>query len=166
MESLTAFGVWLDNTSLSKFVTGSRWIWPGGEAVHFMGLALLFGTIGALDLRLLGMAKRMPLAPLHRLVPWGALGFAMCFVTGFLFFVGEPSQYIPNGVFWLKMLFIALAGLNVLLFYASGVFRPVKALGPGEDAPKPAKVIAAVSLVLWLGVMFWGRMLPFIGIAF
>jgi hypothetical protein len=100
------------------------------------------------------------------LLPWAIFGFGLCLITGVIFLIGEPLQYIVNGVFWLKLLFIGLAGLNVLAFYATGVYRKVERLGPGEDAPGSAKVIATVSLVLWLGVMFWGRMLPFIGIAF
>jgi hypothetical protein len=64
------------------------------------------------------------------------------------------------------MLFIALAGTNVLAFYFTGIFRTVEKLGPGEEAPGSAKVIAAVSLFLWIGVMYLGRMLPFLGDAF
>jgi hypothetical protein len=166
MEFLKAFGRWVEGTDLSHAITRSPWIWPGSEALHFVGLALLFGIIGALDLRMLGMAKRLALPTLHRLVPWAMFGFGLCLITGTTFLIGEPLQYIVNGVFWLKVLFIGLAGLNVLVFYGTGVYRKVERLGPGEDAPGSAKVIATVSLVLWLGVMFWGRMLPFIGIAF
>jgi hypothetical protein len=81
-------------------------------------------------------------------------------------FAGDPFQYIHNWVFWCKMLFVLLAGANVLAFYISGVFKDVEALGPGDDAPLPAKIIAAVSLFLWFGVMYLGRMLPFLGDAF
>jgi hypothetical protein len=166
MQTLLSFGRWLEATDLSHAITNSPWIWPGAEVLHFIGLALLVGVAGALDFRMLGVGKQLSLAPLHRLMPWAVFGFALCLVTGVTFFVGEPLQYIPNGVFWLKLLFIALAGLNVLAFYTAGVYRVVKDLGPGENAPGSAKAIAAFSLVLWLGVMFWGRMLPFIGIAF
>src|SRR5574341_138579 len=113
METLVSFGRWLEGTDLSHAITRSRWIWPGSEALHFVGLALLFGVICALDLRMLGMAKRLALAPLHKLVPWAMFGFSLCLVTGITFLVGEPLQYIENGVFWLKLLFIGLAGLNV-----------------------------------------------------
>ena len=87
-------------------------------------------------------------------------------VTGFLFFAGAAGQYIHNSVFWYKMLFIAIAGVNVGIFYLTGLSRRVDRLGPGEDAPLAAKAIAASSLFLWFGVIFWGRMLPFLGEAF
>ena len=64
------------------------------------------------------------------------------------------------------MLFVLLAGINVSLFYFTGLSRRVDCLGAGEDAPIAAKLIAGASLFLWFGVLYWGRMLPFIGNAF
>ena len=60
----------------------------------------------------------------------------------------------------LKLLFIAFAGLNLLLFYVTGMDRAVDDLGPGDDAPIPAKLIAAASLFFWLGVIYFGRLIP------
>lgn len=157
--------VWIKNSSVSHLVIGVPWIWPACETLHFIGMALLIGVIGAVDLRMLGFLKRLPFAPLHRLLPWGIAGFSINLITGFLFFAGDPYQYKDNIAFWFKMLFIVLAGINVLVFYLIP-FRQVEAMGPGDDAPMSAKVIAATSIFLWFGVMYWGRMLPFIGNAF
>ncbi len=131
-----------------------------------MGLALLMGIVGVLDLRMLGMAKELPLGPLQRLMPWAILGFVINLITGFLFFTGDPAQYIHNVAFAMKLLFIGLAGVNVILFYVTGLYRRVDGVGAGHDVPAAAKVVAAASLFLWIGVMYWGRMLPFIGNAF
>ena len=166
MGAVQAFSHWLKTTHLSAFVTHYAWVWPASETLHFIGLAMLIGVVGLMDLRLLGMAKRLPFAPLHKLLPFGIAGFSICFGTGTLFFAGDPFQYIHNPVFWYKILFILLAGANVLVFYASGAFREVEHLGPGEDAPLGAKLIAGASLFLWIGVMYLGRMLPFLGDAF
>jgi hypothetical protein len=163
---INSFAVWLEATSASRAVTHYSWIWPTCETLHFMGLALLIGNVGILDLRLLGSVKRLPVAPLNRLVRWGVLGFVINLVTGIVFFVGAPSQYVNNIAFMLKLMFMVLAAVNLAVFYLFGVARAVDALGPGEDAPLSAKLIAATSLFLWVGVMFWGRMLPFIGDAF
>jgi hypothetical protein len=59
-----------------------------------------------------------------------------------------------------KLLFIALAGINLLVFYQSGMSRVVDRLGPGDDAPPLAKAIGGTSLFLWVGVVFWGRLVP------
>ena len=130
------------------------------ETVHFLGLSLLVGTIGMFDLRLLGMAKRVPIVAVHRLVPWGILGYVLNVVTGALFLTTEPREYIYNPAFHFKMLFMALAGFNVLAFYLT-TFRKVKVLGSGDDAPRIAKVMAGVSLVMWIGVIVCGRFLTF-----
>ena len=163
---ITSFAVWLEATSVSRVVTHYSWIWPTCETLHFMGLALLIGNVGVLDLRLLGAVKRLPVAPLNRLIRWGVLGFVINLLTGLVFFAGAPTQYVNNIAFAFKLLFMALAAVNLLVFYLFGVARAVDALGPGDDAPLSAKIIAATSLFLWVGVMFWGRMLPFIGNAF
>ncbi len=64
------------------------------------------------------------------------------------------------------MLFIVLAGMNAVVFSATGLKRLVDDVGAGHDAPFSAKVCAAVSLSLWVGVMYWGRMLQFFGKSF
>lgn len=167
MSSIQAISTWLHGTKLSWAVAGGvPWLWPLCETLHFMGLAILIGVVGVFDLRMLGVAKGLPVGPIQRLMPWAMLGFTINLTTGFLFFTGDPFQYIHNIAFGFKMLFIALAGVNAILFYVTGVSRRVDGVGPGHDAPPAAKVIAAASLFLWIGVMYWGRMLPFIGNAF
>jgi hypothetical protein len=163
---LDSFSAWLKTTSLSRFVIHYPWVWPAAETLHFIGLAMLLGVIVLMDLRMLGVAKRVPFAPLHRLLPWAIAGFVICLSTGFLFFAGDPLQYNHNVVFGFKVLFLFLAGINVFVFYATGIFHSVEALGPEDDAPRGAKIIAATSLFLWLGVVYLGRMLPFLGEAF
>lgn len=163
---MQAFAEWLVTTPISTFVNAHEWVWPACETLHFMGLAVLIGNVGLLDLRLLGVVTELPAAPLGRFVRWAVLGFVVNLATGFMFLAGNPFQYINNIAFGCKIAFIILAGVNVLVFYASGVYRKVEALGPGEDAPLLAKCIAAASLLLWVGVMYMGRMLPYIGNSF
>jgi hypothetical protein len=125
--------------------------------LHFVGLVLLIGTVGILNLRMLGFAKQIPIAPLHRLVPWAMVGFGINLVTGVLAFTGMDQYYTYNWAFWLKMMTIVLLGLNVAAFYLTEAFESVEGLGPGENAPALAKFIAATSLVLWFAVITLGR---------
>lgn len=150
----TAYAFWL--------VDHYHWMWPLCETLHFMGMALLVGIVSMLDLRMLGVAKGLPIAPLQRLIPWAVFGFVINLLTGIIFVSSAPGNYATSITFRLKVLFILLAGLNVLAFYVTGIARTVDGLGPGDDAPRSAKVIAGISLFLWVGVMFWGRMLPFL----
>jgi hypothetical protein len=163
---MQAFADWVASTSLSAFVSGNEWVWPACETLHFIGLALLIGNVGLMDLRLLGVEKRLPVAGVSRFVRWAVLGFVINLITGIMFFAGNPYQYVSNIAFGWRIAFIALAGVNVLVFYAAGIVRQVESLEPGADAPIPAKIIAATSLFLWVAVMYMGRMLPYIGNSF
>ncbi|HLH30917.1 MAG TPA: hypothetical protein VKY31_06910 [Terriglobia bacterium] len=142
-------------------IDSSMWVWPILEDLHFIGLILIIGAFGALNVRILGMMKSLPVAPLHRFIPWGIAGFFINIVTGMLFFMGMPGFYTPNVVFQIKMFTIMLAGLNLLLFQCTSAFRSLEHLGPGEDAPLYAKIVAASSLVLWIAAIVLGRYIPF-----
>jgi hypothetical protein len=149
-------------SSVQHFVIDtSMWVWPILEDLHFIGLILIIGAFGALNVRILGMMKQLPVAPLHRFIPWGIAGFFINIVTGMLFFMGMPGFYTPNVVFQIKMFTIVLAGLNLLLFQCTSAFRSLEHLGPGEDAPLYAKIVAASSLFLWIAAIILGRYIPF-----
>jgi hypothetical protein len=161
---MTPLQIWLvaaleRDTPISAFMR-TAWGWPAVESLHFIGLALLLGPIVTFDLRLLGVAKHVPLAALHPLVPWGLCGFALSVGTGAMFLMTEPNQYIYNPAFHLKMLFLALAGVNALSFYALAGRR---ALAPGASAgvPRVATLIALLSLALWMGIVVSGRLITF-----
>jgi len=152
--------LWLEGTAVSQFMNWSWWAWPVAECIHFVGLALLIGTVGLFDLRLLGMAKGLPPALLHRLVPFGIAGFGLSVATGVLFFTGIPGMYMGNPAFWWKVAFLLTAGVNVLVFHRV-VGKRVEALGPQDAAPPLARVLAALSLGLWIAVLVAGRMIAF-----
>jgi hypothetical protein len=149
--------------TVGSFVTDTPWMWPTCETLHFVGLSLLCGVVFLVDLRVLGVMKGVSFASLHRLLPWAALGFGLNIGTGMLFFVGIPGQYIHNPAFYWKIGLAMLAGANALYFT---LFDEPWSLGPGEDAPLTAKVAAASAMVLWIGVMYCGSMLPFLGNSF
>jgi len=138
----------------------TAWAWPIAESLHFLGLSLLIGTIGAFDLRLLGIGRRIPIAAMHRFIPWGIAGFALNVCTGLMFVLTEPDQYIYNSSFHMKVVFLAIAGLNASAFYVTS-YRYVCGSAICYEAPRRAKMIAAISLCAWIGVITCGRLLTF-----
>jgi len=140
---------WIKYTPVAEFVRDSSWAFPALQSLHFIGMALLIGAVGAIDLRVLGVARSIPVDSLPRLLPLAWVGFGINVVSGALFFAHDPYQYAFNLSFRLKMLLIAIAGLNALWFRL-GVF----------DAWH-AKLIAASSIVLWVGVIAAGRFIAF-----
>ena len=135
----------------------SKYWWAFMMDLHFIGLALLIGTVGILNLRILGFGKQLPGASLHRLMPWAMAGFGINVLTGTLAFIGMPAYYTFDAAFWLKILAVLLLGLNAAAFYLTDAFESVERLGSGDDAPRLAKVIAGSSLFLWFAVITLGR---------
>ena len=157
---MEALEMWVRSTELHRFVVQTQWAWPVLESLHFMGLTMLIGMIGAFDLRLIGLARSIPPGALHRLIPWGVGGYAVNVLTGICFFFGTPEQYMYNSAFRLKLLFMLLAGINITFFYLV-VFHKVKAMRAGDSAPMAARVVGGASLAIWIGVMICGRLLTF-----
>ena len=161
-EGSTASGSeWLKTASIAKaFVIDNRWVWPLSETFHFIGLCLLFGIVLLINLRMLGVIRNISFAALHRLLPWAVLGFGINYITGMLFFIANPGQYTQNTAFFWKIVFVLVAGISVL--YPT-LFAEAWEMGSEDDPPLSAKFVAASSIFLWIGVIFFGRMLPYIG---
>jgi hypothetical protein len=152
--------VWLRDTPIGAFVRSSTWAFPALQSLHFIGMSLLIGIVAAIDLRVLGVARAIPLARLHRLLPLAFIGFGINAVTGVFFFCHDPWVYAFNPAFRIKMLLILLSGLNALWFRL-GVFLDLESWGPGIEASRLAKVISAVSLTFWAAVITAGRYIAF-----
>jgi uncharacterized membrane protein len=155
--------VWFTITPIAEFMNGPWWVWAWNEVFHFVGLALLSGVALVLNLRLLGMMKSVSFAALDRLLPWGVLGFGINLVTGILFFIGTPEQYTMNPAFYWKMMFV-LPAVGTFLYFTMS--ERIETVGPAAEAPPLVKLVAAASLFLWAGVLYFGRMLPYIGESF
>jgi uncharacterized membrane protein len=141
----------------SDAMTFSKWWWTFMMAMHFIGLIMIVGTVGLLDVRIMGFFKQLPVAPLHRLLPWGLAGLAINIATGLMAFAGRPENYIFSIGLWLKILSLLLLGVNAAVFYLTDLFGQVEKLDAGEDAPFAAKLVAASGLFLWFAVITMGR---------
>jgi hypothetical protein len=138
----------------------SRWGWPLMETVHFVGLSMLVGAVGAFDLRMMGVVRGISMSALHRLVWVGVIGFCLNAASGVMFFVSAAGQYLYNPAFQLKFAAMIIAGLNVALFYVTMAGRVLNAPEPAP-IPVAARIMAAVSLTSWLAVVAFGRLLTF-----
>jgi hypothetical protein len=148
---------------MGLWITGAPYGWPALETLHFMGLTLLIGVVLLVDFRILGMMKQASFSAIHRLIPWAVLGFAINTLTGMFFFVASPAQYAHNIAFIWKICLLILAGANAFYFT---LFDEVWDLKPGDEAPAMAKFMSVAAIVLWIGVLYFGSMLPFLGNAF
>lgn len=136
----------------------SAWGWPIAEIVHFIGLCLLIGTVGVVDLRILGFLRGISLPALHKLIPFGVFGFVLNVASGAIFVTSSPDQYLYNPAFQIKIGLIALAGVNMALFYLTTAGK-LKQLRPLEAAPRAARIFAGISLTSWILVIAAGRVI-------
>jgi hypothetical protein len=153
---------WLEATRISTAMRDITWLWPLFETLHFLGLAMLIGGAGFFDLRLLGFVRNVPISAVKAFMPAAIVGFTINLVTGIAFFVMAPGMYALSTIWWFKVLFIVIAGLNAMLFETTLGTRVLE-LGPGEDTPASFKIVGAVSLFAWFAVLYCGRMLPYLG---
>jgi uncharacterized membrane protein len=112
---------------------------------------------------MLGMMKAASFPSLHRMLPWGLLGLSINVISGMMWVIATPEQYMTNVSFFWKMGLLLLAGFQLL--YLTTFDEPWN-VGPGDEAPFKTKAVAASGILLWVCVMYFGRMLPFLGNAF
>jgi len=155
----------LKSTWISRQMITQPWLWAICETLHFIGLALVIGAAGLFDLRLMGLLRRIPIATVMPVRRWAAAGVGINLVTGLMFFVGAPDQYVKNPAWWGKVFFLAVAMLNIA-FFETRLGSRMLSLPDGDDTPTSFKITGAVSIASWFLVLYFGRMLPFIGNAF
>jgi hypothetical protein len=155
------FLIWLENTPIASAITTSIWMYATFETIHYIGLAMLIGSIMLIDLRLLGFARSLPLPSMLGLLPWVWVGFLINVVTGSLMFIYGATSFGTNRMFLLKMTLMVLAGLNALVFTVAVARTGERWLTAGQT-PAGVKVVATLSLVLWLGVMTAGRWMAYV----
>jgi hypothetical protein len=157
---LESFAIAIVDSSLTQWIQTNYWLWPILEIAHFMGLSLLIGGLLIVDLSLAGLLQ-LQLSATHKLLPVVLIGFGINLVTGILFFYGDPMRYSVNIGFQIKMCLIGLAGINALFYHWK--LSPLMADWNSESPPPLAKLIAFTSLTAWMGVLLFGRLIPYVG---
>jgi hypothetical protein len=150
---------WIRDTPLGSAMRETPDLFPACEMAHFIGLSLLLGVMIVVDLRILGVFRQTSYASVLKLLPFAVLGFVVNLVSGICFIACNPFLYFTNNAFYLKLVVIALGGLNAIWFTLVE-HRQIAALPASASAPVAAKVMAGASLGMWLLVILLGRLLP------
>jgi hypothetical protein len=154
---LTSIRNWPISAAVRGDLNGTDWLFPIIETVHVLALTIVLGSIAMMDLRLLGIASRE--SRVSRLsaevLPWTWTAWFIAAVFGTALFISKADVYARNLQFELKFVCMGLAAINMLIFHL-GAYRQVKRWDTGEP-PLSAKTAGALSLVLWIGVAFFGR---------
>lgn len=150
----------IETSALGAAMRDSAWLYPAAEIAHLVGVALLFGTVAVLDLRLLGFGRSLPVRRLTaHVLPWTLASFLLIVPSGLAMFAAYATDLIENPVFTLKIVLIALAGCNAAIYF-TGPFQSV-AQWETSGPPVAARITAGVSLALWMTVIACGRLLGY-----
>lgn len=153
------FFQWLEGTWGSVFIRESTIVYPLIETTHVLTLCLFLGLIALWDLRLAGIGLRgVSVSQVgERLLPWALFGFVVMAISGFLLFYSGPLKAAKNPFFQIKMVMIALTGVNALAFHLT-IFKQVAVWDNAATPPARVRMAGWVSIFLWCGVVICGRM--------
>lgn len=158
----TAIGNAIASSPLGTALRESVWLYPTVETLHILGLALLFGSIVVVDLRLLGLRRDVALGPLIRFVLPVTLASVLLVVpTGLLLFAAHASDLVGNRAFIVKMLLLFAVAINALMFHA-GPYRLEVQAATGRTTRGATRVFAALSIGLWISIVVAGRMIAYV----
>jgi hypothetical protein len=140
----------------------ARWTYAAVNAGHITGIALLFGGIVPLDLRLMGCFRQVPIRALARvLVPVAVCGLLLAISAGFLLFSIRAVQYAGTALFQVKMALVACGIANALLLRKAAAWETAQHEA-GAVPPPRLRAAGAASIVLWLSVIVCGRFVAFV----
>ena len=155
-----SFLEWLQYSALGSFVAETLWAYPLFETLHTIGMALLMGALGLINLRVLGYKPDLPIAGTLDLLPLAWLGFSLNLVSGLALFASDAVYFWGSVTFKIKLGLILLAGINAFVLSQS-VFREARAGTTAAPDPLP-KFFAAASLTFWVGAIVAGRLIAYL----
>lgn len=157
MDGLSAFGEAVQSSSFGVWAGGA--IYPIANVVHLLGLVMLVGGIGIVDLRLAGLFHRIPAAALSAaLTPIAITGLILMVPSGATMFAADASTLVNSSTFRWKLLLIALALTNAFAFRLLWQRRIERW---EADPPAAVRLMAAASIIIWLSVAALGRMIAY-----
>jgi len=162
VQSLTALMQWLQSLPLATLIHQTKWLFTTIEVIHVAAVATLIGSIAMVDLRLLGVAStKRPFTEVARpILRWTWAAFVLAAMTGSLLFISQAAEYFVSNTFRIKVVIMALAGINML------IFELITARGVGDwnhnpTPPLSARVAGGISLGSWILVFVLGRLTGF-----
>jgi hypothetical protein len=155
-----SFLAWLESTGYVRWMIESAVVYPVLLTVHAFGLALTVGVLLALDLRLLGLYRTIPLTSVNRLLGIAWVGIGLNTFTGVSIFMTEATQYVTNVPFILKMVFVVLGTVSLVAMQRL-LKREVSALEAGR-VPPLGRGLALGSALSWTMAVVTGRLIAYL----
>ena len=152
----------ITESELGMAISMNGYAFPWLETLHVFALATVFGSIALVDTRLIGFGshRRSASKLIKELLPFTWVGFVCAVITGSLLFTSNPYSYAESIPFLTKMGLIVLAGINMMIFHF-GAYRQIDGWDNDSTPPVSVRLSGAISLCLWVIVLFYGRWIGF-----
>jgi hypothetical protein len=162
-HSVQAFSESLAATSLSTLIRNVQWIIPTVQTIHILSIAIVMSSVSMIDLHVLGIISRaQPLAAVaQRFLPWIWWALIVLLLSGSALIIGEPERSLRNPAFVLKMSMICMV-LVLTLAFQRGLRRDAQFWEKSPGRRVGGRVVAVVSLALWIGIVFAGRWIAYV----
>ncbi|MGH9687190.1 MAG: DUF6644 family protein [Candidatus Acidiferrales bacterium] len=159
---IDAFLKSIEATSFATTIRDSIWMFPIIESIHVISFTIVVGTIAIIDLRLLGLAStgRSIRKMESEILKWTWAAFVVAVATGLTMFSTNARIYFHNPFFRAKMILLLLTGINVLVFELTAGRKRAQ-WDMAKSAPRVGKVVAVLSLTMWISIIFMGRIIGF-----
>jgi hypothetical protein len=163
--TLHSFAHWLSQTQASAVIQDVNWIIPTTQSIHILSIAIVMSSVFMVDLRLLKVLGRgQPTADYtSRYLPWIWPTLVVLLVTGSILITAEPARSLLNPSFQLKMVLLVLAMIVTAVLQGRAAKDPNYWETSGREGV--AKLLAVVSIVLWIGILFAGRWIAYMNIS-
>lgn len=150
------FFLWIENTAFSVWMreSVSVFAFPGILACHTVGMGLVAGMNGLVDLRIIGIAPQVPLIEMRRFFPVMWFGFWLNAISGVALLIGYPTKALTNPLFYVKLVFIAIAVMLLKSIQRRVFSEPAVLMGN-------VKRLAGWSIFCWAAAIFAGRFLAY-----
>jgi hypothetical protein len=147
----------LEQTAWVKTLGSTGWMYSTVAVTHYLTMFWFIGSIAVVDLRVMGVAaRRRGLAELaEQLFPWAWIGFALAVLSGFLMFATDAGDWAPDKVFHFKLAMIVASAI-----FAFIVQRGARRWAQNPEIPQAAKIIALISLLLWIATILSASEIP------
>lgn len=153
---------WIENAEVALFVRQSIWLYPAVEIIHIISFSVLVGSAFLFDLRLLGLARKLPVKEsVHHFIRWARISFAVVLPSGFILFMVDATSIGVNTAFRVKLVLILLAGLNAAVFHLFTI-KTVDNWNINKRPPVAAKISGMLSILIWFSVITCGRLIAYI----
>lgn len=161
---MNTFIAWLENSLLSNYMIDSTWAYPVVLSAHAVGMSIVVGAVLVMDLRLLGFAADARLDSFKSMFTLTWVGVALNFLSGIALLMSGPTQFLHHPVFWIKMGLMFTGVISVYFFW-----RQINLEGNSIQgmfgASFRVRLLAGLSLLVWLSVVVAGRLIAYIEIA-